>query len=136
MKEVHGAVGVRLGRRPPAADRGVRSGTGGAARSLGSSLVVLVLGAVVVAFAGCLAAESWPAFRHLGLGLVTGTTWDPTQVRLGALPFIVFGLIWYINPGYMNGFFADQRLMIAACAGGVWMAIGVFIMAKMIAFEI
>jgi tight adherence protein B len=55
---------------------------------------------------------------------------------IGALPFIVFGLIWYINPTYMNGFFSDTRLMIAACGGGVWMAIGVFIMAKMINFEI
>jgi tight adherence protein B len=55
---------------------------------------------------------------------------------IGALPFIVFGLIAYINPSYMGGFFTDTRLMIAGCAGGVWMAIGVFIMAKMINFEI
>ena len=55
---------------------------------------------------------------------------------IGALPFIVFFLIYWINPGYMGTFFTDQRLMIAACGGGVWMAIGVFIMAKMINFEI
>jgi len=55
---------------------------------------------------------------------------------IGSLPFIVFGLIWYINPGYMGGFFSDQRLIIAACGGGLWMSIGVFIMAKMINFEI
>lgn len=55
---------------------------------------------------------------------------------IGALPFIVFGLIWYINPSYMDTFFTDQRLMIAAVGGGVWMAIGAFIMAKMINFEI
>ncbi|WP_174273208.1 type II secretion system F family protein [Sphingomonas bacterium] len=55
---------------------------------------------------------------------------------IGSLPFIVFGLIWYINPDYMGGFFRDPRLMITACAGGVWMAIGAFIMAKMINFEI
>ncbi len=55
---------------------------------------------------------------------------------IGALPFIVFGLIYFINPEYMGGFFADQRLIIAACGAGVWMSIGVFIMAKMINFEI
>ena len=55
---------------------------------------------------------------------------------IGSLPFIVFALIWWINPTYMGGFFTDQRLMIAAAGGGVWMGIGVFIMAKMINFEI
>ena len=55
---------------------------------------------------------------------------------IGSLPFIVFGLIWYINPTYMGAFFTDHRLMIAAIGGGIWMAIGVFIMAKMINFEI
>ena len=55
---------------------------------------------------------------------------------IGALPFIVFCLIWYINPTYMGGFFSDQRLIMAAMGGGVWMSIGVFIMAKMINFEI
>ncbi|WP_404713982.1 type II secretion system F family protein [Sphingomonas sp. MMS24-J13] len=55
---------------------------------------------------------------------------------IGSLPFIVFGLIWYINPEYMGTFFSDPRLIIAASGGGVWMGIGVFIMAKMISFEI
>jgi tight adherence protein B len=55
---------------------------------------------------------------------------------IGALPFLVFGAIMYLSPGYMAKFFSDTRLMIAACGGGVWMAIGVFIMAKMINFEI
>ena len=55
---------------------------------------------------------------------------------IGALPFLVFGIIWYMNPEYMGKFFSDTRLMIAACGGGVWMGIGVFIMAKMINFEV
>ena len=55
---------------------------------------------------------------------------------VGALPFIVFGLIWMINQEYMLKFFQDQRLMIAGGGGLVWMGIGVFIMAKMIDFEI
>jgi tight adherence protein B len=55
---------------------------------------------------------------------------------VGALPFIVFTLVWMINPGYMDGFFSDQRLMVAGLGGLVWMSIGVFIMAKMVNFEI
>ena len=55
---------------------------------------------------------------------------------IGALPFIVFGLISWINPEYMGGFFTDQRLIIAAVGAGIWMSIGVLIMAKMINFEI
>ena len=55
---------------------------------------------------------------------------------IGALPFIVFGLIWFINGQYMQNFFVDPRLMIAGGVGMVWMAIGAFIMSKMINFEI
>lgn len=55
---------------------------------------------------------------------------------IGALPFIVFGLIWYINNAYMQNFFVDPRLMIAGGGGMVWMAIGAFIMRQMINFEI
>jgi len=55
---------------------------------------------------------------------------------IGALPFIVFGLIWWINGSYMQTFFIDERLMIAGGVGMVWMGIGAFIMAKMINFEI
>ena len=55
---------------------------------------------------------------------------------IGALPFIVFGLIWFINGQYMQNFFVDQRLMIAGGVGLVWMSIGAFIMSKMINFEI
>ena len=55
---------------------------------------------------------------------------------VGALPFIVFGLIWFINGQYMQNFFIDQRLIIAGGIGLVWMGIGAFIMAKMVNFEI
>lgn len=55
---------------------------------------------------------------------------------IGALPFIVFGLIWFINGQYMQNFFVDQRLMITGAGGIVWMGIGAFIMSKMINFEI
>ncbi len=55
---------------------------------------------------------------------------------VGALPFIVFGLIFWINPNYIGGFFEDERLIITGLFGLVWMSIGAFIMAKMVSFEI
>jgi tight adherence protein B len=55
---------------------------------------------------------------------------------VGSLPFIVFSLVWMINPGYMHGFFTDQRLMVAGMGGMIWMGIGALIMAKMVNFEI
>ena len=55
---------------------------------------------------------------------------------VGSLPFIVFGLIWWINPDYIGDFFKDERLIVAGMGGMLWMSIGVFIMAKMVSFEI
>ncbi len=55
---------------------------------------------------------------------------------VGALPFIVFIMVWMINPQYMQNFFVDERLIVAGIGGLVWMGIGVFIMAKMVNFEI
>ena len=55
---------------------------------------------------------------------------------IGALPFIVFGMIWYINGNYMQNFFTDERLIMAGGGGLVWMGIGAFIMRQMINFEI
>ncbi|HVM21697.1 MAG TPA: type II secretion system F family protein [Sphingomicrobium sp.] len=55
---------------------------------------------------------------------------------VGCLPFVVFTLVWMINPTYMGGFFEDQRLIVAGLGGLVWMGIGAFIMAKMVNFEI
>ncbi len=55
---------------------------------------------------------------------------------VGALPFIVFTLIWWINPTYIGSFFEDDRLIVTGLGGLVWMSIGGFIMAKMVSFEI
>ena len=55
---------------------------------------------------------------------------------VGALPFIVFFLIYWLNPKYLNGFFTDERLTVVGLGGLVWMGIGAFIMAKMVNFEI
>ena len=55
---------------------------------------------------------------------------------VGSLPFIVFVLILFINSSYMQGFFSEPRLIVAALGGLTWMSIGVLIMAKMVRFEI
>jgi tight adherence protein B len=55
---------------------------------------------------------------------------------VGSLPFFVFGMIYWVNPNYLAGFFYEPRLIVAGLIGAVWMSIGVFIMAKMVSFEI
>ena len=48
---------------------------------------------------------------------------------IGSLPFIVFGLIWWVNPKYLAQFFIDERLIVTGLGGLVWMSLGAFIMA-------
>ncbi len=55
---------------------------------------------------------------------------------VGSLPFIVFTMIWWINPEYLGGFFTDDRLIVTGLGGLTWMGISAFIMAKMVSFEI
>ncbi len=55
---------------------------------------------------------------------------------VGALPFVVFVMIFWINPDYLGGFFTDDRLIVTGLGGLTWMGIGAFIMAKMVSFEI
>jgi tight adherence protein B len=55
---------------------------------------------------------------------------------VGSLPFVVFILVYMVNPVYMGAFFTDQRLTVAGLGGLMWMSIGAFIMAKMVNFEI
>ena len=55
---------------------------------------------------------------------------------VGSLPFIVFTLIYFINPHYMTEFFTEPRLIVTGLGGLVWMSLGAFIMAKMVSFEI
>jgi tight adherence protein B len=55
---------------------------------------------------------------------------------VGSLPFIVFAMITFLNPEYVAPFFSDDRLIVAGLGGLTWMSIGVFIMAKMVSFEI
>jgi tight adherence protein B len=55
---------------------------------------------------------------------------------VGSLPFFVIGMISVVNPKYIGNFLVDERLMVAGIGGAIWMAIGAFIMAKMVSFEI
>ncbi|WP_225008448.1 MULTISPECIES: type II secretion system F family protein [Novosphingobium] len=55
---------------------------------------------------------------------------------VGALPFIVFGLIYWVNPVYMAKFWVDPRLIVAGIGGFIWLGIGAFIMGQMVNFEI
>lgn len=55
---------------------------------------------------------------------------------VGALPFMVFAMIMWVNPEYIGGFFSDERLIATGLGGLVWMGIGAFMMAKMVSFEI
>ncbi|MGE4322353.1 MAG: type II secretion system F family protein [Sphingobium sp.] len=63
---------------------------------------------------------------------------------IGALPFLVFGMISYLNFDYMSSFFTPDptglfglsTMQVVGIGGMCWMAIGVFIMAQMVNFEI
>ena len=55
---------------------------------------------------------------------------------IGSLPFIMTGIIYLVNPGYISVLFTDIRGMFVLGGAGVWMSIGVLVMAKMIRFEV
>lgn len=55
---------------------------------------------------------------------------------VGALPFLVFTIVYMLNPAYLGGFFTDDRLIVAGLFGICWMSIGAFVMYKMVNFEI
>lgn len=55
---------------------------------------------------------------------------------IGSLPFIVFGLIYTINDNYMQQFFTNPKLIATGLGAGCWMALGAFVMSRMISFEI
>lgn len=55
---------------------------------------------------------------------------------VGCLPFMVFIMVYMVNPQYLAGFFSDERLIVTGLGGLTWMGIGAFIMAKMVSFEI
>ncbi|HEX7877147.1 MAG TPA: type II secretion system F family protein [Sphingobium sp.] len=63
---------------------------------------------------------------------------------IGVLPFMVFGMISYINFDYMSPFFTPDPMgmfglslmQVIGIGGMCWMGIGAFIMSQMINFEI
>lgn len=55
---------------------------------------------------------------------------------LGSLPFIMFGLIFFTNGGYAMELFTDPRGMVMVGVGLFMMTLGIFIMMKMVNFDI
>lgn len=63
---------------------------------------------------------------------------------IGALPFLVFAMICYINFNYMTPFFTPDpagifglsTMQVIGIGGMCWMGIGAYIMAQMVNFEI
>jgi phosphate transport system permease protein len=53
--------------------------------ALGAGLSVLAILALIAYFT---TKQAWPIFRYNAWGFVTGTRWDPTNNKFGALPFI------------------------------------------------
>lgn len=55
---------------------------------------------------------------------------------IGALPLVVTAGLYFISPDYLGLMFTTElgNIMLAGCA--VWMMVGVFVMAKMINFDI
>ncbi|RLQ87028.1 type II secretion system F family protein [Notoacmeibacter ruber] len=55
---------------------------------------------------------------------------------IGSLPIIVAGLIFMISPGYIMPLFTDPTGHIALAIAAVMMAMGIFVMKKMMNFEV
>jgi len=55
---------------------------------------------------------------------------------IGCLPFIMCGMISLVNYDYMSVMWTDPRGQIALVGGLIWMGTGMFIMSKMISFEV
>lgn len=55
---------------------------------------------------------------------------------VGLLPFIMLGLIMMVNPGYGIVLFTNPQATAILIGAGIWMAFGIFIMARMTSFEI
>jgi tight adherence protein B len=55
---------------------------------------------------------------------------------IGALPFFIVGAIYLMSPDYITLLFTTFAGNIALAVSGVWMLVGMFVMKKMINFEI
>jgi tight adherence protein B len=59
-----------------------------------------------------------------------------SAIIIGSLPFIMFLIIFLMNPGYASELFTDNRGIMMVVAGLTSMGLGIAVMAKMIRFEI
>ena len=59
-----------------------------------------------------------------------------SAVIIGALPFVVAGLVYLTSPDYISLLFSDPRGHLILLVSGVWMTIGILVMRNMINFEI
>lgn len=55
---------------------------------------------------------------------------------LGSLPFLMFGIMMMINPGYVTQLFTDPRGLIMVGFAFLCLTVGVAVMVKMVRFEI
>lgn len=55
---------------------------------------------------------------------------------IGSLPFLVGGVVYFVNPSYMMLLFTTTAGNMILAGSFIWMAVGVFIMRGMINFEI
>ncbi len=55
---------------------------------------------------------------------------------LGSLPFLMFGVIYLLNPDYESTLFVDPRGRMMLAAGLAMMALGIAVMRKMVRFEV
>jgi tight adherence protein B len=59
-----------------------------------------------------------------------------SAIIVGSLPFVMFGIILSMNYKYGSILFTDPRAIIVSIGAMIWMSIGIFIMSRMINFEI
>ncbi|HYD64561.1 type II secretion system F family protein [Azospirillum sp.] len=55
---------------------------------------------------------------------------------IGSLPFLVAGVLWLVNPGYIGLLFSTTSGTYMLAGGGLWMTLGVLVMRQMINFRI
>lgn len=59
-----------------------------------------------------------------------------SAIILGSLPFLLSGILYALNPGYVSQLFYDHRGVLMIGAGFASLGIGILVMAKMVRFEI
>ena len=59
-----------------------------------------------------------------------------SAIIIGSLPFVIFGILLLLNPGYVMQLFEDSRGLMMVGAGLASMMTGIAIMAKLVKFEI